>query len=70
MDAAAGILILIIALAIYFIPTVIAAARGHRNAAPIIMINLLLGWTFVGWLVALIWSMTYQPPELKAIERN
>lgn len=42
----------------YFLPTIIAAARRHRNAAPIFLVDLLLGWTGVGWLVAFIWAFT------------
>lgn len=55
------ILILIVALIgalVYFLPTFIAVRRQHRNAVPILLVNLFLGWSFLGWLVALIWSTT------------
>ena len=55
--------ILIFAALFYFLPTVIALARGHHNGFAIFLTNLLLAWTFIGWLVALIWSCT-------AIERR
>ena len=42
----------------YFLPWIIALLRKHRNAGAICMLNALLGWTLVGWLLALIWSMT------------
>lgn len=42
----------------YFVPAVIAVVRKHSNALPIILVNLLLGWTFLGWVAALVWSMT------------
>jgi hypothetical protein len=42
----------------YFIPSVIAYKREHHNKAAIICINLLLGWTFVGWVASLAWSLT------------
>jgi hypothetical protein len=29
------------------------------------MLNLLLGWTLLGWIVALVWSFTYIPPTDK-----
>lgn len=38
---------------IYFIPAVIAFARSVRNAGSVLVINLFLGWTLVGWIVAL-----------------
>jgi hypothetical protein len=42
----------------YFLPSVIAAIRGHHNAVAIIVLNLLLGWTLIGWVVALVWAFT------------
>jgi hypothetical protein len=41
----------------YFLPTFIANARGHRNALAIFGTNLLLGWSFMFWVVALVWSL-------------
>ena len=51
-------LYLFVALAVYFIPNWIANARKHPNANAIFITNLLLGWTFIGWVGALIWSVT------------
>jgi hypothetical protein len=49
---------LIAAAAVYFAPTLLAVAR-HRGAAPLTFsINLLLGWTGVGWLLAWFVAMT------------
>lgn len=42
----------------YFIPTFIAMIRGHMNTGAIFATNLFLGWTVIGWIVAVIWSMT------------
>ena len=41
---------------LYFVPTVIAVGRRAPNAASVFSVNLLLGWTGVGWLVALFMS--------------
>lgn len=41
---------------LYFTPTFVAAKRKHPNGTPIALLNIFLGWTFIGWLVALIWS--------------
>jgi hypothetical protein len=49
-----------LSLALYFLPSIIAISRDHRNAGPIFLLNLLLGWTFIGWVVALVWSCTAQ----------
>lgn len=52
----AGFALLMVAFVAYFLPAFIASHRKHPNAAPIFLIDLLLGWTFIGWLVALIWA--------------
>jgi hypothetical protein len=39
----------------YFVPTI--AGRKKRNAQAIMLLNLLLGWTLVGWVVALVWAV-------------
>lgn len=46
--------------ALFFLPTVIAVARGH-NALAIFLVNFLFGWTVIGWLWALIWAVTDKP---------
>lgn len=48
----------IVAVAAYMLPTIIAAANRHRNANAIGALNLLLGWTFVGWVAAMVWAHT------------
>jgi hypothetical protein len=47
----------LIGLGIYFLPTIIAIVRHARDLVGIILINIFLGWTFVGWIAALIWSL-------------
>lgn len=55
---AAGALIVVVAIALYFLPTLIARSRRHHNAMAIFALNALLGWTFLGWVAALVWSLT------------
>ncbi|MBV9511062.1 MAG: superinfection immunity protein [Caulobacteraceae bacterium] len=52
-----AILLLVMA-AMYFMPTIIAFLRKHRQTAAIAAVNVLLGWTVVGWIVSFIWSLT------------
>src|ERR1700685_4814147 len=49
---------LIVAVLLYFLPTVVALIRGHLSALAIFLLNLFLGWTLIGWIIALIWSCT------------
>jgi hypothetical protein len=48
--------VLLIMALLYFVPSVIAFAANRRNVAGIVLVNLLLGWTFLGWVVALVWA--------------
>lgn len=43
---------------LYFLPTIIAALRGHLSVVAIFILNVVFGWTFIGWIIALIWSFT------------
>lgn len=43
---------------LYFLPSIIALCRRHRNLIPIIVLNVFLGWTILGWIIALIWCFT------------
>ena len=49
-------LVIIAVLAVYFLPTIVAGWRNHPNGGSIFLLNLLLGWTFIGWVVSLVWS--------------
>ncbi len=52
-----GILVFVISIGIYFLPTIIAIARRRDNILAIFLLNFFLGWTFIGWVVALVWSV-------------
>jgi hypothetical protein len=43
---------------LYFLPWIVAYYRGHQNTAAIALLNLFLGWSFLGWVIALVWSAT------------
>jgi hypothetical protein len=51
-----GFLIFIIVGFIYFIPTLIAYNHEHKNREGILILNIFCGWTFLGWVGALIWA--------------
>jgi len=46
------------AVALYFLPGFVAERRKHPQRLAITVLNLLGGWTAVGWLVALVWACT------------
>ena len=41
----------------YFLPSIVALARNKRDVLAILLLNFLLGWTLIGWIVALIWAL-------------
>jgi hypothetical protein len=55
MDSTSGaVIILIVIVIVYFLPSIVAAGR-ERNGG-VLVLNLFLGWTLVGWVVALAWA--------------
>lgn len=56
---------IIIALFAYFLPTAVANIRKHKNENAIFLLNLLLGWTIIGWIISLVWSATDNIKEKK-----
>jgi hypothetical protein len=55
-----SILFGVIILAIYFLPSIIGYKK--RNANAICALNLFLGWTIIGWVVAFVWAVSYEKP--------
>jgi hypothetical protein len=47
----------------YTLPWAIAATRNKTNTASIAVINILLGWSLIGWIVALVMSLTSEPQQ-------
>lgn len=52
------ILIVLFAAIIYFLPSIIASNRNHNNGVPIFIINLVTGWSVIGWFGCLAWSFS------------
>jgi hypothetical protein len=46
----------------YFLPSIIALARSKRDVAAILLLNLFLGWTVIGWVIALVWAAKTDVP--------
>lgn len=57
MNGTAGVITLGLLGLVYFCPTLNASTRRHPHATAIALINLMLGWTVIGWVFALIWSL-------------
>lgn len=51
----------LVGIGLYFLPSLIAAARQTHNAVGIFLLNLFLGWTGIGWIIALIIAVCSSP---------
>lgn len=51
-----------IPLILYFLPSIIALARSKRDTLAIFLLNLFLGWSVIGWIVALVWAAKNDVP--------
>ena len=51
----------VLLIAIYFLPSILG--YNLRNFGSIFLLNILLGWTIIGWIVALIWSVSKDKQE-------
>jgi len=48
------------------LPILVAHRRQHHNKTAIAILTLLLGWTILGWIIALVWACTAVRPALQA----
>jgi hypothetical protein len=46
--------------ALYFLPSIIG--RDKRDAMGVFLVNLFLGWTLIGWVVAFLWACAPDRP--------
>ena len=60
-DEVVGLAILLTVFLIYLIPVVVAHNRNLRHGEMLILFNILAGWTLVGWVVSLLWSILGKP---------
>ena len=59
-------LLLLAIIVLYFVPTAVAAVRGHRNTLGIFLLNLFLSGTGFGWVIALVWAVYREPTGSRA----
>jgi len=69
-DNILGAVILITGLVLYFLPVIIAVTGRQRNAGSVAVVDIFLGWTGIGWVVALAMAVSGvtnpKPPESPA----
>lgn len=52
-----------LALALYFLPAILADRRKRHDLLTLALFNACVGWTVLGWLLALYWALQPNPPK-------
>ena len=62
-EVVGGLVLILILIGIYFLPTWVARARKSPKVAPVFIINLFLGWTPIGWVAASVLAVWFKPSK-------
>jgi hypothetical protein len=66
-DEGTSAALLIVVIGLYLIPTIVAVIRKVPNVGSVVVINLLLGWSLIGWVVALAMAVRTVPPRVQQV---
>lgn len=58
-------LLIVIGAIFYLLPTAIASIRRAEHHFAIFLVNVLFGWTILGWFAVLVWAVVERPQEIK-----
>jgi len=58
----------VLLLALYLVPSIVGFIRNMPNKGIICVINVFLGWTFIGWVVALAWACKAKVPVTREVK--
>jgi hypothetical protein len=65
-----GLIAIAIILALYFLPSIIAARRNHLNRVAIYALNFFLGWSVIAWILCLVWALSNSSPQVVVVQQN
>jgi hypothetical protein len=57
LDNTTSVVLLILIVALYMLPTLIAFARDHPRRGAITLVNVLFGWTLIVWIIVFVWAL-------------
>lgn len=57
------VVIIIVAVAAYFVPSIVAFARGTDNRWSVLVVDFFLAWSVIGWIVALAMAVSHARPS-------
>lgn len=55
--------LIIIAFLFYLLPAIIAFSKNRHNKTAVLVLNIFLGWTLIGWIVSLVWAVSNKSPQ-------
>jgi hypothetical protein len=61
---------LMILFLMYWLPTLVAIARHTPSALGVAALNFFLGWTVIGWIMALVWALAAGPTQQVIVIEN
>jgi hypothetical protein len=71
LEARAVMSFILFLIVLYWLPTLIAIVRQTHSALGVAMLNFFLGWTVVGWFLALFWALAaHSGPHVIVIENG
>lgn len=65
-----AIILYLVIIMIYILPTIIAEIKEKENIMSIFILNFLLGWTIIGWIIALIWAFMVENKTMYVFKNN
>jgi uncharacterized membrane protein len=64
IEPARSFVLIALGMAVYFLPAILANRRKAKHESGIFWVNFFLGWTMLGWLAVLVWTVAETAPEL------
>lgn len=63
----AALMAIVVVVGIYFLPTIVGSTRHVVHIGSVFAVNLLLGWTLIGWAIALAMALRTNPPSFDGL---
>jgi hypothetical protein len=57
LEATQTVVLLVLIVVLYLLPTLIAFGREHPQRTTVALLNIVLGWTLIGWIVVFVWAL-------------
>jgi multisubunit Na+/H+ antiporter MnhB subunit len=58
-----GAVMIVALVLLYLLPSMLALAGGKRRKWKIVAVNVLGGWTIIGWVISMIMNWSYEAPD-------